>query len=55
MSFYQIALPIGTLVYLLQVFVIKSIIQYKRTGVNPFVFGKSDSGSVSLINYDSGI
>ncbi|MDA9817156.1 isoprenylcysteine carboxylmethyltransferase family protein, partial [bacterium] len=22
---------------------IKSIIQYKRTGVNPFVFGKSDS------------
>ena len=43
MSFYQIALPIGTLVYLLQVFVIKSIIQYKRTGVNPFVFGKSDS------------
>lgn len=43
MSFYQIALPIGTLVYLLQVFVVKSIIQYKRTGVNPFVFGKSDS------------
>ena len=43
MSFYQIAFPIGTLVYLLQVFVIKSIIQYKRTGVNPFVFGKSDS------------
>jgi hypothetical protein len=43
MSFYQIAFPIGTLVYLLQVFVIKSIIQYKRTGVNPFVFGESDS------------
>lgn len=43
MSFYQIALPIGTLIYLLQVFVVKSIIQYKRTGVNPFVFGKSDS------------
>lgn len=43
MSFYQIALPIGTFLYLLQVFVVKSIIQYKRTGVNPFVFGKSDS------------
>jgi len=43
MSFYQISLPIGTLLYLLQVFVVKSIIQYKRTGVNPFVFGKSDS------------
>jgi protein-S-isoprenylcysteine O-methyltransferase Ste14 len=43
MSFYQIALPIGTLVYLLQVFVIKSYIQYKRTGVNPLVFGKSDT------------
>jgi hypothetical protein len=41
MSFYQIALPIGTLVYLLQVFVIKSIIQYKRTGVNPRSFLES--------------
>lgn len=43
MSFYQIALPVFTLVYLLQVFVIQSWIQWKRTGIKPYVFGNTDS------------
>lgn len=43
MSFYQIVLPIFTLVYLLQVFLIQSWIQWKKTGVKPYVFGNSDS------------
>lgn len=43
MSFYQIVLPIFTLLYLLQVFVIQSWIQYKKTGIKPYVFGNSDS------------
>lgn len=43
MSFYQIALPIFTIVYLLQVFVIQSWIQWKKTGVKPYVFGNTDS------------
>lgn len=43
MNFYQIFLPIFTLVFLLQVFLIRSYVQWKKTGVNPFVFGGSDS------------
>lgn len=43
MSFYQIALPIFTIVYLLQVFVIQSWIQWKKTGIKPYVFGNTDS------------
>lgn len=43
MSFYQIVLPIFTLLYLLQVFVIQSWLQYKKTGIKPYVFGNSDS------------
>ena len=43
MNFYQIVLPIFTLVFLLQVFVIRSFIQWKKTGKNPFVFSKTDS------------
>ena len=35
MRFYQIALPVFTVVYLLQVFVIQSWIQWKKTGVKP--------------------
>lgn len=42
MSFYQIFLPIATLLYLLLVFVLRSVILWKQTGVNPFVFGKSE-------------
>lgn len=43
MSFYQIFLPTATLLFLLLVFVLRSIIVWKQTGVNPFVFGKSDN------------
>lgn len=43
MNFYQIFLPVFTLVFLLQVFLIRSYVQWKRTGINPFVFGGSDS------------
>lgn len=43
MSFYQIVLPVFTIVFLLQVFVIQSWLQWKKTGVKPYVFGHSDS------------
>ena len=43
MNFYQIFLPVFTLIYILQIFVIRSWIQWKKTGVNPFVFGKSET------------
>lgn len=43
MSFYQIFLPIATILYLLVVFVLRSLMVWKRAGVNPFVFGKSES------------
>lgn len=43
MSFYQIVLPIFTLVFLLQVFVIQSWIQWKKTSIKPYVFGNTDS------------
>lgn len=42
MNFYQIFLPIATLLYLLLVFVLRSVILWKQTGVNPFVFGNTD-------------
>ena len=42
MTFYQIFLPIATLLYLLLVFVLRSVILWKQTGVNPFVFGNTD-------------
>tara|TARA_R110000868_G_scaffold305188_1_gene566301 strand:- start:1200 stop:1799 length:600 start_codon:yes stop_codon:yes gene_type:complete len=43
MNFYQIFLPIFTLIYILQIFVVKTIVQWKQTGTNPFVFGKTDN------------
>lgn len=43
MNFYQIVLPIFTVVFLLQVFVIRSLVQWKKTGKNPFVFSRTDS------------
>ena len=43
MKFYQVALPIFTVVYLLQVFLIQSYVQWKKTGVKPYVFGNTDS------------
>jgi len=42
MNFYQIFLPIATLLYLMLVFVLRSVILWKKTGVNPFVFGNTD-------------
>lgn len=42
MNFYQIFLPIATLLYILLVFVLRSVIVWKQTGVNPFVFGSTD-------------
>jgi len=42
MNFYQITLPIGTLLYFFLVFFLRSFILWKRTGINPFVFGKSE-------------
>jgi len=42
MTFYQIFLPIATLLYILLVFVLRSVIVWKQTGVNPFVFGSTD-------------
>lgn len=43
MNIYQIFLPTATLLFLLLVFVLRSVIVWKQTGVNPFVFGKSDN------------
>ncbi|WP_044239810.1 methyltransferase family protein [Flexithrix dorotheae] len=42
MNFYQIFLPIATFLYLLLVFVLRSVILWKQTGVNPFVFGNTE-------------
>jgi len=42
MTIYQIFLPIATLLYILLVFVLRSVIVWKQTGVNPFVFGSTD-------------
>ncbi|MEM6813334.1 MAG: isoprenylcysteine carboxylmethyltransferase family protein [Bacteroidota bacterium] len=42
MTFYQVFLPIATLLYLLLVFVLRSVILWKQTGVNPFVFGNTE-------------
>lgn len=43
MNFYQIVLPIFTVVYFLVVFVIRSVILYRQTGINPMVFTKTDN------------
>ena len=42
MDFYQIFLPIATLLYILLVFVLRSVMVWKQTGVNPFVFGSTE-------------
>lgn len=42
MNFYQIVLPIFSVVFLLQVFVIRSIVLWKKTGINPFKFANTD-------------
>ena len=43
MNIYQIFLPTATLLFLLLVFILRSVIVWKQTGINPFVFGKSDN------------
>ena len=41
MTIFQIFLPAFMLLYFFQVFVIRSYVQWKRTGQNPFVFSRS--------------
>ncbi|MFY0625432.1 MAG: isoprenylcysteine carboxylmethyltransferase family protein [Reichenbachiella sp.] len=43
MNFYQIFLPSFTLIYVLQIFVFRSWLQWRKTGINPFVFGKTET------------
>ncbi len=43
MTFYQIFLPSITLLFVLLVFVLRSVIVWKQTGINPFVFGKTEN------------
>ena len=42
MDFYQIITPIITVAYLLIVFVLRSIIVWRQSGVNPFVFSSTE-------------
>ena len=42
MNFYQIFLPVASLLYLLLVFVLRSFILWKQTRVNLLVFGNTD-------------
>mgnify|MGYP001031015205 FL=1 len=42
MDFYQIITPIITVAYLLIVFVFRSIIVWRQSGVNPFVFSSTE-------------
>ncbi|MBD3636580.1 MAG: isoprenylcysteine carboxylmethyltransferase family protein [Crocinitomicaceae bacterium] len=41
MTLFQIFLPAFMIVYFFQVFVIRSYVQWKKTGQNPFVFSRS--------------
>ena len=43
MTFYQLFLPTATLLFVALVFVLRSVIVWKQTGINPFVFGKTDN------------
>lgn len=42
MNFYQILLPSLALTYFLLAFVLRTVLQWRKTGVNPLVFGNSD-------------
>ena len=42
MTFYQLFLPLATLFYFLIVFVLRSMVLWNQTGLNPFVFGNTD-------------
>lgn len=43
MTIFQVFLPDFMLVYFFQVFVIRSYVQWKKTGQNPFVFSRSEN------------
>ncbi len=43
MSFYQIFLPSATFIFILIVFVMRSVIIWKRTGINPLVFSQTEN------------
>lgn len=42
-TFWKILIPTFSVLYFLLVFVVRSLVLMKRTGVNPFTFGKGDS------------
>lgn len=42
MDFYQIFLSSATFIYIITVFVVRSLILWKLRGINPFVFGNTD-------------
>lgn len=41
--FWKILIPTFSVAYFLLVFVVRSVVLMKKTGVNPFTFGKGDS------------
>jgi len=41
--FWKILIPTFSIAYFLLVFVVRSLVLMKKTGVNPFTFGKGDS------------
>lgn len=43
MTIFQLFLPVFMLVYFFQVFVIRSYVQWKKTGQTPFVFSRSEN------------
>jgi protein-S-isoprenylcysteine O-methyltransferase Ste14 len=42
-TFWKILIPTFSVAYFLLVFVVRSLVLMKKTGVNPFTFGKGDS------------
>jgi protein-S-isoprenylcysteine O-methyltransferase Ste14 len=42
MNFYQVFLPIATILYFILVFILRSVILWMQTGINPFVFGRTE-------------
>lgn len=42
-TFWKIFIPAFSVLYFLIVFVVRSLIVWKRTGINPFTFGNGDS------------
>lgn len=42
-TFWKILIPTFSVAYFLLVFVVRSLVLMKKTGINPFTFGKGDS------------